>query len=59
MRLQEKRQRKRRRAIYQAELATRVLDDLRGRVDELGESFNREVGNEKTGRENMKKNRSE
>lgn len=45
--------------IYQAELATRVLDDLRGRVDELGESFNREVGNEKTGRENMKKNRSE
>ena len=36
-------------------LVLRMLNKLRGRVDELSENFNKEIGNIKTELENIKK----
>ena len=39
-------------------LVLRMLNKLRGRVDELSENFNKEIGNIKTKLENIKKNQT-
>ena len=40
-------------------LVIRMLNELRGRVRELSENFNKELGSIKTELENIKKNQSE
>ena len=40
-------------------LVIRMLSELRGRVDELSENFNKEIGNIKTELQNIKKNQPE
>ena len=40
-------------------LVIRMLNELRGRVNELCESFNKEIGNIKIEIQNIKKNQSE
>ena len=40
-------------------MVIKILNEFRGRIDELSESVNKDIGNIKTEIENMKKNQSD